>query len=150
MKREPLDKSLDLPLVTNKSQAVIENRLTKENVTCAKIGWALKTVESNFFLCSCESTNALFHEMFPDSKIALSFSLSRTNVLNFALGVIQRGRGGVKTNAYNCVQGERGVQGCLWTQHFFWTTKSQNFSFFCTKEAITLPFIMYRKSVKWP
>ena len=149
MKREPLDKSLDLPLVTNKSQAVIENRLTKENVTCAKIGWALKTVESKFFLCSCESTNALFHEMFPDSKIALSFSLSRTNVLNFALGVIQRGRGGVKTNAYNCVQGERGVQGCLWT-HFFWTTKSQNFSFFCTKEAITLPFIMYRKSVKWP
>ena len=93
MKREPLDKSLDLPLVTNKSQAVIENRLTKENVTCAKIGWALKTVESKFFLCSCESTNALFHEMFPDSKIALSFSLSRTNVLNFALGVIQRGRG---------------------------------------------------------
>ena len=137
MKREPLDKSLDLPLVTNKSQAVIENRLTKENVTCAKIGWALKTVESKFFLCSCEGTNALFHEMFPDSKIALSFSLSRTNVLNFALGVIQRGRGGVKTNAYNCVQGERGVQGCLWTQHFFLDHKiSKLFFFFAQKKLL--------------
>ena len=96
MKREPLDKSLDLPLVTNKSQAVIENRFTKENVTCTKIGCALKTVEPKFFLRSCEGTNALFHEMFPDSKIALSLSLSRTNVLNFALGVRQKGRGGVR------------------------------------------------------
>ena len=134
MKREPLDKSLDLPLVTNKSQAVIENRLTKENVTCAKIGWALKTVESKFFLCSCEGTNALFHEMFPDSKIALSFSLSRTNVLNFALGVIQRGRGGVKTNAYNCVQG--GFKVAYGHNIFFGPQNLKTFLFFAQKKLL--------------
>ena len=50
---------------------------TNENVTCVKIQWALKKVESKFSLRSCDGTNGLFCEMFPDSKIAHSFSLSR-------------------------------------------------------------------------
>ena len=46
----------------------------------------------------------------------------------------QRGRGVVKPNAYDCVQAGGGhgggVQGCVDTEKFFWTSKSQNFSFF--------------------
>ena len=63
---------------------------TKENATCAGIRWTLKTDESKFSLCSCEGTNALLHKMLPDSKIAHSFSLSRTKcnyILNFGLGL---------------------------------------------------------------
>ena len=77
-------------LVTNENQAAIDNMFTKENATCAGIRWILKTIESKFSLCSCEGTNALFHKMLPDSKIAHSFSLSRTKcnyILNFGLGL---------------------------------------------------------------
>ena len=59
-----------------------------ENVTCSKIRWALKTFEPKFSLRSCEGTNELFREMFPDSKTAHSFSRSRTKcicILNFGL-----------------------------------------------------------------
>ena len=62
-------------LVTNKIRLFGSNMFTKENKTCAEIRWALKTVESKFLLCSYEGTNALFHEMFSESKIAHSFSL---------------------------------------------------------------------------
>ena len=61
----------------------------------------------------------------------------------------ERGRERVKPNAYDCVPGGGmgGVQNCVLTQKkFFWTTKYQNFSFFYTKEVITLLFtIFYRK-----
>ena len=75
-------------LVTNKNQSAIDNMLTKESVPHAEIRWVLKTVESKFLLRSCEGTNASFLEMFPDSKIAYSFSLSRIKcnfILNFGL-----------------------------------------------------------------
>ena len=65
-------------LVTNKSQAAIGNMFTKENASHAKIQLALKTVESKSLLRSCGGTNALLYEMFPGSKIAQSFSFSRT------------------------------------------------------------------------
>ena len=67
-----------MSLVTNKNQAALDNMFTKGNVTRAEICWALKTVETKFSLRTCEGTNALFREMFPDSKIAHSFNLSRT------------------------------------------------------------------------
>ena len=59
------------------------------------------------------------------------------------------GRGGAKPNAYDCVQeGGGGVHGCVRAQkkkNFLDHTISKLF-FFCTKEAITLPFIIvYRK-----
>ena len=59
----------------------------------------------------------------------------------------QRGRGQVKPNAYDCVQGGEGVQGCVRTQkNFFLDHKISDLFFFGTKEAITLPFIIvYRK-----
>ena len=47
----------------------------KKIKTSAEIRWALKTVESKFLHCSYEGTNALFREMFSESKIAHSFSL---------------------------------------------------------------------------
>ena len=78
-------------LVTNKNQAAIDNMFKKENVSCSEIRWALKTVESKFSLRSCEGANALFREMLPDSKIAHSFSLSRTKcdyILNFGLALL--------------------------------------------------------------
>ena len=60
----------------------------KENLTCAEIWWSLKTVESKFSLRSYQGTNALFCEIFPDSKIAHSFSIWRARcnyILNFGL-----------------------------------------------------------------
>ena len=50
---------------------------TKENETHAKIQGVLKTVESKCSLRSCEGTNGLLREMFPDSETVHSFSLSR-------------------------------------------------------------------------
>ena len=50
---------------------------TKENASHVKIRLALKTVESEFLL-RFVVTNALFCEMFSESKIAHSFSFSRT------------------------------------------------------------------------
>ena len=55
-----------------------------------------------------------------------------SNKESFTYYIAQRGRGGVKPNAYNCIQGGR---RCFKVVHickkdFFWTTKSQNFSFF--------------------
>ena len=66
---------------------------TKENVTHTKIGYALKTVESKFWLHACEGTSALFCEMFPDSKIAHSFSLSRTKRKSYSSEVVHHLRG---------------------------------------------------------
>ena len=62
-------------LVIWKNQVAIDNMSIKENVTREKIQWALKSVESKFSLRSCEGANAPFNKMFPDSKIAHSFSL---------------------------------------------------------------------------
>ena len=52
----------------------------KENLTCAEIWWSLKTVELKFSLRSCQGTNALFCEIFPDSKIE-----EQDAILNFGL-----------------------------------------------------------------
>ena len=74
--------------------------------------------------------------------------------LSFSCGVIhivrrQKGGGGSSQMRTIGYAGGRGFQGCVRTQKkifFFWTTKSQKFSFFCTKKAITLRFIIvYRK-----
>ena len=56
----------------------------------------------------------------------------------------QRGRGGVKPNAYDCVHGgSGGFQVCVRTQKIFeGGNKMSKLFFFCTKEAITLPFII--------
>ena len=50
----------------------------------------------------------------------------------------QMGRGGVKPNVYDCVQGGRGVSRLrpYAKKKFFWTTKSQNFSFFVQKKLL--------------
>ena len=58
-----------------KNQVAIDNMSIKENVTRGKIQWALKSVESKFSLRSYEGANAPFRKIFPDSKIAHSFSL---------------------------------------------------------------------------
>ena len=44
----------------------------------------------------------------------------------------------MRTIAY---KGEGGLRVST-QEKIFWTTISQNFSFFCTKEAITFPFII--------
>ena len=51
----------------------------------------------------------------------------------------QRGRGGVKPNEYDCVQGGKGGggQGCVHTQKkSFWSTKFQNFPFSVQKKLL--------------
>ena len=59
------------------------------------------------------------------------------------------GRGGVKPNAYDYVQRERGVSRLRTyaKKFFFLDHKISKVFFFCTEEAITLPFIIivYRK-----
>ena len=61
--------------------------LTKANVACAEIPWASITVESKIFASFLRRYNAHFREMFPNSKIAHNFSLSRMkcNYLCFEL-----------------------------------------------------------------
>ena len=61
----------------------------------------------------------------------------------------QRGRGQVKPNAYDCVQGGEGVQGCVRTQNnFFWTTKSQIFSFLVQKKLLHCHLLLYIEKCK--
>ena len=59
----------------------------------------------------------------------------------------ERGRGGVKPNAYDSVQRGGKFQGCARTQKkLFLDHKISKRFFFFTKEAITLPFsTVYRK-----
>ena len=61
----------------------------------------------------------------------------------------QRGKGGVKPNPYDCLQGGRGrfkvPYGCK--KFFFLDHKISRLYFFCTKEAITLPFIIVYKTM---
>ena len=63
-----------------------------------------------------------------------------------------KGRGeGSSQIAYDCVQGDEGgwFQGCVRTQIFFFFFGPQNLKtfLFCTKEAITLPFIIVHRKV---
>ena len=56
----------------------------------------------------------------------------------------QKGREGVKTNAYDCVQ--RVSRLSMYAKKIFFGPQNLKTSFFCTKEAITWPFIIvYRK-----
>ena len=62
-----------------------------------------------------------------------------------------KGRGeGSSQIAYDCVQGDEGgsFQGCVRTQIFFFFGPQNLKTFlFCTKEAITLPFIIVHRKV---
>ena len=54
----------------------------------AEIFWALKVVQSNLSLNSCNDLNSLFWKMFPDSDIAHSYSIAKTRlwyVINFGI-----------------------------------------------------------------
>ena len=48
------------------------------SVSKAEIRWVLKVVSSSFSLRSCLSLNALFKEIFSNSKIAENFKPSKT------------------------------------------------------------------------
>ena len=71
---------------------------------------------------------------------------------NFSVGhphstYAPRGRGGVKPNAHDCVQGGRGFSSLrTYAKKSFLGHKISKLVLFCTKEAITLPLIIvYRK-----
>ena len=71
------------------------------------------------------------------------FDLGKSNIFERRRGhppstYTQMRRGGVKPSAYDCVQGGGGAQGYVRTQKkiLFWTTKSQNFSFFVQKKVL--------------
>ena len=51
----------------------VDAMLIPVSVSLAEIRWTLKVVSSSFSLRSCLNLNALFQEMFSDSKIAESF-----------------------------------------------------------------------------
>ena len=58
-----------------------------------------------------------------------------------------RGEGSSQMRTITYQGGGKGFQGYVHTQNnFFGATKSQNL-FFCTKEAITLPFIIVHRKV---
>ena len=61
----------------------------------------------------------------------------------------QMGRGGVKPNVYDCVQGGRGVSRLrpYAKKKFFLDHKISKLFFFCTKKAITLPYIIVHRKV---
>ena len=63
----------------------------------------------------------------------------------------QRVRGGFNPNAYNWVQGGREVLRMhAYAKIFFWTAKSQNFSFFVPKKLLIAIFYCVKKSVNRP
>ena len=61
------------------SSTTIDSLIIPLSVSKAEIRWVLKIVSSNFCLRSCLNLNALFKEMFSDSKIAEHFKLSKQN-----------------------------------------------------------------------
>ena len=63
---------------TSSSSTTIDSLIISLSVSKAEIRWVLKVVSSSFSLHKCLNLNALFKEMFSDSKIADSFKLSKT------------------------------------------------------------------------
>ena len=62
------------------------------------------------------------------------------------------GEGGVKPNAYDCVQGQRGGGGgvkvlYVHTKKIFLDCKISKLFFFCAKEVITLSFVIVYRQV---
>ena len=74
-------KVVNMPTLTMKNSEIIT----------AEIYWALKVVQSNLSLNSCNDLNSLFWKMFPDSDIARSYSLAKTKlsyVINFGIATL--------------------------------------------------------------
>ena len=65
-----ISKVVNIPTLTMKNSEII----------AAEIYLALKIVQSNLSLNSCNHLNSLFWKMFPDSHIARSCSMAKTNL----------------------------------------------------------------------
>ena len=52
--------------------------VNKADVLNAEVLWALKILTSHYSQRSCEDTDKLFKNMFPDSQIAQNFQCGRT------------------------------------------------------------------------
>ena len=52
--------------------------MNEDDVTSAEAIWALHVITGKMSLNSCDETSAAFKNMFPDSKIAQSFSMGKT------------------------------------------------------------------------
>ena len=54
--------------------------LLKEQILKSEILWALKSTSSRFSYRSCTGLSELFSTMFPDSEIAVGFSMGKTKL----------------------------------------------------------------------
>ena len=63
---------------TSSSGTTIDSLIILLSVLKAEIRWVLKVVSSSFSLRLCLNLNALFKEMFSDSKIAENLKLSKS------------------------------------------------------------------------
>ena len=93
-------------------------------------------VQFRYFACSALDD----HEIFSCSYLLLF--LIETFFVFISRGLphstyAKRGRGGVKPNAYDCIQGGSGVSRLpMYAKKNFWTTKSQLFFFFMQKKLL--------------
>lgn len=79
----------ELLVVPGTSQTSLKSfSVNEDDVTSAEAIWALHVITGKMSLNSCDETSAAFKNMFPDSKIARSFSMGKTKasyVINHGL-----------------------------------------------------------------
>lgn len=78
-----------VPVVSGTSQTSLKTfSVNEDDVTSAEAIWALQVVTGKMSLNSCDETSLAFKIMFPDSKIAQSFTMGKTKaayVINHGL-----------------------------------------------------------------
>ena len=66
--------------INNNIQSCKHSYANNEELITAEICWAAKVVQSNLSINSCSDLSSLFLEMFPDSDIAGSYSMTKTKL----------------------------------------------------------------------
>ena len=82
------DANVNTSATTSKVVNILTLTMKNSEIITAEIYWALKVVQSNLSLNSCNDLNSLFWKMFPDNDIARSYSMAKTKlsyVINFGI-----------------------------------------------------------------
>ena len=87
------DANVNTSATTSKVVNMLTLTMKNSEIITAEIYWALKVVQSNLSLNSCNDLNSLFWKMFPDSDIARSYSMAKTKLsyaINFGIATYFR------------------------------------------------------------
>ena len=75
---EPPPQAPETSKSKSKAATLMPQMVNKADVLNAEVLWALKILTSHYSQRSCEDTDKLFKNMFPDSQIAQNFQCGRT------------------------------------------------------------------------